>query len=235
MKGCPLKGHDASPCRVRTHWTYLLRVKWVWVPSLIFCQVCVLCKGTCWIIISTANICAIQENPTAKNKICLSKTIPGSVGADVSLFCRRYIWGFVDRSEFALKVGEGSRLRCWLWVLDGLDRSPVEWRLNGSSVQPWQAQISEGSLTLLNATHSMEGNYSCHDDRGTLLQTIKLRLGRKSASAIQESLVFCFNSKRDSFDKICSMFKVWTLWFILSANVQWKVPIPKNLTSSALK
>ncbi|XP_057177114.1 interleukin-11 receptor subunit alpha [Triplophysa rosa] len=57
--------------------------------------------------------------------------------------------------------------------------SPVEWRLNGSSVQPWQAQISEGSLTLLNATHSMEGNYSCHDDRGTLLQTIKLRLGHQ--------------------------------------------------------
>lgn len=58
-------------------------------------------------------------------------------------------------------------------------RSPVEWRLNGSSVQPWQAQISEGSLTLLNATQSMEGNYSCHDDRGTLLQTIKLRLGHQ--------------------------------------------------------
>lgn len=100
-----------------------------------------------------------------------------------------YIWGFFDCSKLALKVGEGSRLRCWLWVLDGLDRSPVEWRLNGSSVQPWQAQISEGSLTLLNATHSMEGNYSCHDVSGTLLQIIKLRLGRKSTLAIQESLV----------------------------------------------
>ncbi|XP_067254422.1 interleukin-11 receptor subunit alpha isoform X1 [Chanodichthys erythropterus] len=53
--------------------------------------------------------------------------------------------------------------------------SLVEWRFNGSSVPPWQTH--EGSLTLLNTTHSMEGNYSCHDERGTLLQSIKLRLG----------------------------------------------------------
>uniref|UniRef100_A0A671PLK5 Interleukin-11 receptor subunit alpha-like n=1 Tax=Sinocyclocheilus anshuiensis TaxID=1608454 RepID=A0A671PLK5_9TELE len=43
------------------------------------------------------------------------------------------------------------------------------------SVPPWQTH--KGSLTLLNTTHSMEGNYSCHDERGTLLQSIKLRLG----------------------------------------------------------
>ncbi|XP_026129021.1 interleukin-11 receptor subunit alpha [Carassius auratus] len=53
--------------------------------------------------------------------------------------------------------------------------SPVEWRFNGSSVPLWQ--IHQGSLTLLNTTHSMEGNYSCHDERGTLLHSIKLRLG----------------------------------------------------------
>uniref|UniRef100_A0A672RRK0 Uncharacterized LOC107554229 n=1 Tax=Sinocyclocheilus grahami TaxID=75366 RepID=A0A672RRK0_SINGR len=53
--------------------------------------------------------------------------------------------------------------------------SPVEWRLNGSSVPPWQTH--KGSLTLLNTTHSMEGNYSCYGERGTLLQSIKLRLG----------------------------------------------------------
>ncbi|XP_051542454.1 interleukin-11 receptor subunit alpha-like [Myxocyprinus asiaticus] len=53
----------------------------------------------------------------------------------------------------------------------------VEWRLNGSSVLPWPKQISKDSLTLLNARHYMEGNYSCHDEKGTLLQTIKLRLG----------------------------------------------------------
>lgn len=58
-------------------------------------------------------------------------------------------------------------------------RSPVEWRLNGSSVQPLQALISEGSLTIQNARQSMEGNYSCHDGSGTLLQTIKLRLGHQ--------------------------------------------------------
>ncbi|XP_051539293.1 ciliary neurotrophic factor receptor subunit alpha-like [Myxocyprinus asiaticus] len=55
--------------------------------------------------------------------------------------------------------------------------SPVEWRLNGSSVLPWPTQISEDLLALLNTRHYMEGNYSCHDERGTLLQTIKLRLG----------------------------------------------------------
>ncbi|XP_030623117.1 interleukin-11 receptor subunit alpha isoform X2 [Chanos chanos] len=55
--------------------------------------------------------------------------------------------------------------------------SLVEWRLNGSSVIPWQTLSSGGSLTLLNAQLSMEGNYTCHDHRGALLQTIKLRLG----------------------------------------------------------
>ncbi|KTG43979.1 hypothetical protein cypCar_00009425 [Cyprinus carpio] len=56
------------------------------------------------------------------------------------------------------------------------DGSPVAWQFNGSSVPAGQTHKS--SLTLLNTTHSMEGNYSCHDERGTLLQSIKLRLGR---------------------------------------------------------
>ncbi|XP_051972397.1 ciliary neurotrophic factor receptor subunit alpha-like [Xyrauchen texanus] len=55
--------------------------------------------------------------------------------------------------------------------------SPVEWRFNGSSVLPWPTQISEDLLALLSTRHYMEGNYSCHDERGTLLQTVKLRLG----------------------------------------------------------
>lgn len=76
----------------------------------------------------------------------------------------------------------------------------MEWRFNGSLVPPWQTH--EGLLTLLNTTHSMEGNYSCHDERGTLLQSIKLRLGRKSNSAIQESLVLCFDAQCVSFDKM---------------------------------
>uniref|UniRef100_A0A8C1Y036 Interleukin 11 receptor, alpha n=2 Tax=Cyprinus carpio TaxID=7962 RepID=A0A8C1Y036_CYPCA len=55
------------------------------------------------------------------------------------------------------------------------DGSLVAWQFNGSSVPAGQTHKS--SLTLLNTTHSMEGNYSCHDERGTLLQSIKLRLG----------------------------------------------------------
>ncbi|XP_066506386.1 interleukin-11 receptor subunit alpha [Hoplias malabaricus] len=52
--------------------------------------------------------------------------------------------------------------------------SPVHWRQNGSSVHPY---TSSETLFLPNTTHSMEGNYSCHNQRGELLQTIRLRLG----------------------------------------------------------
>uniref|UniRef100_A0A672JXZ9 Ig-like domain-containing protein n=1 Tax=Sinocyclocheilus grahami TaxID=75366 RepID=A0A672JXZ9_SINGR len=102
------------------------------------------------------------------------------------------IW--TNEGTFCFYLGQSASGCGWV------RRSPVEWQFNGSSVPPWQTH--KGSLTLLNTTHSMEGNYSCHDERGTLLQSIKLRLGRKSASTIQESLVSCFDSQCDSFDKI---------------------------------
>ncbi|KAL6472845.1 hypothetical protein MHYP_G00190330 [Metynnis hypsauchen] len=56
-------------------------------------------------------------------------------------------------------------------------RSLVHWRQNGSSVRFRQPHTSSSTLVLLNTTHSMEGNYSCHNQRGILLQTIRLRLG----------------------------------------------------------
>ncbi|XP_062411043.1 interleukin-11 receptor subunit alpha isoform X3 [Sardina pilchardus] len=56
-------------------------------------------------------------------------------------------------------------------------RSPVEWRVNGSSVLPPQAVLLDSSLTLPSALISMEGNYSCHDPSGTLIQATRLRLG----------------------------------------------------------
>ncbi|TRY54405.1 hypothetical protein DNTS_023682 [Danionella cerebrum] len=70
--------------------------------------------------------------------------------------------------------GLGSRVT--LTCAGSLIGSPVEWRFNGSSVPPWQTH--EGSLLLLNTTQAMEGNYSCHDEQGALLQSIKLRMGR---------------------------------------------------------
>ncbi|KAI3361991.1 hypothetical protein L3Q82_012339 [Scortum barcoo] len=37
---------------------------------------------------------------------------------------------------------------------------------------------SDGALVLLHADHSAQGNYSCYDDQGLLLHSVRLRLGR---------------------------------------------------------
>nr|XP_055065069.1 interleukin-11 receptor subunit alpha isoform X2 [Misgurnus anguillicaudatus] len=99
---------------------------------------------------------------------CPGGLIVIGITALFSVHIKSEIWtNEVSDVQFG-RLGSRVTLRC-----EGYHgRSPVEWRLNGSSVQ-----ISEGSLTLLNARQSMEGNYSCHDGSGTLLQTIKLRLG----------------------------------------------------------
>ncbi|KAM3874321.1 interleukin-11 receptor subunit alpha [Diretmus argenteus] len=56
-------------------------------------------------------------------------------------------------------------------------RTPVEWRLNHSSTLPWHRVTPDGSLVLLHASQSAQGNYSCYDNRGLLLHAIKLMLG----------------------------------------------------------
>lgn len=58
------------------------------------------------------------------------------------------------------------------------NRTWVEWRLNKSLLLPWHQVTSEGGLDLLEVDLSSEGNYSCHDDQGLMLQTIRLRLGQ---------------------------------------------------------
>lgn len=55
--------------------------------------------------------------------------------------------------------------------------TPVSWRLNRSSALPWHRVTSDGSLVLLQVDQSAQGNYSCHDDRGLLLHSVRLRLG----------------------------------------------------------
>ncbi|XP_035523333.1 interleukin-11 receptor subunit alpha [Morone saxatilis] len=54
---------------------------------------------------------------------------------------------------------------------------PVVWHLNLSSALPWHKVTSDGSLVLLHVDHSAQGNYSCYDNRGLLLHSVKLRLG----------------------------------------------------------
>ncbi|KAM4634575.1 interleukin-11 receptor subunit alpha isoform 1-T3 [Polymixia lowei] len=56
-------------------------------------------------------------------------------------------------------------------------RTPVEWRLNHNSALPWHKVTSDGTLVLLHADQSAQGNYSCYDNRGLLLHSIKLMLG----------------------------------------------------------
>ncbi|XP_041816537.1 interleukin-11 receptor subunit alpha [Chelmon rostratus] len=54
---------------------------------------------------------------------------------------------------------------------------PVVWHLNHSSALPWHKVTSDGSIVLLHVDHSAQGNYSCYDNQGLLLHSVKLRLG----------------------------------------------------------
>lgn len=60
-----------------------------------------------------------------------------------------------------------------------LTRLPVSWHLSHSAVLPWHQVTPNGSLVLLRVNHSAQGTYSCYDNSGRLLRSIKLRLGRK--------------------------------------------------------
>ncbi|XP_070297256.1 LOW QUALITY PROTEIN: interleukin-11 receptor subunit alpha, partial [Salvelinus sp. IW2-2015] len=79
-----------------------------------------------------------------------------------------------------------------------LRRTSVKWRLNRSSMLPWHHRVtSDGHLVLLQADRAAEGNYSCHDDRGRLIRTTRLRLGHPpgllnvSCRVSNHSLVLC--------------------------------------------
>lgn len=56
-------------------------------------------------------------------------------------------------------------------------RTPVVWHLNHSSALPWHQMTSSGSLLLLQVDHSAHGDYSCYDNQGLLVHSVKLRLG----------------------------------------------------------
>lgn len=56
-------------------------------------------------------------------------------------------------------------------------RLPVVWHLNHSSALPWHKVTSDGSLVLQHVDLSAQGNYSCYDNQGLLLHSVKLRLG----------------------------------------------------------
>ncbi|KAK1883439.1 Ciliary neurotrophic factor receptor subunit alpha [Dissostichus eleginoides] len=56
-------------------------------------------------------------------------------------------------------------------------RTPVFWHHNNSAVLPWHKVTSDGTLVLLHVDLSAQGNYSCYDNGGLLLHSVKLRLG----------------------------------------------------------
>ncbi|XP_072309683.1 interleukin-11 receptor subunit alpha [Eucyclogobius newberryi] len=56
-------------------------------------------------------------------------------------------------------------------------RTPVVWHLNHSSELPWHQVTSNGSLILLQTDHSAQGDYSCYDNQGLLVHSLRLRLG----------------------------------------------------------
>ncbi|XP_061603813.1 interleukin-11 receptor subunit alpha isoform X1 [Phyllopteryx taeniolatus] len=58
-----------------------------------------------------------------------------------------------------------------------INRIPVVWHLDDSPALPWHEVTSDGSLVLLHVNLSAQGNYSCYNNQGLLLHSIKLRLG----------------------------------------------------------
>ncbi|MEQ2274600.1 hypothetical protein XENORESO_000881 [Xenotaenia resolanae] len=56
-------------------------------------------------------------------------------------------------------------------------RIPIVWRHNGSSELSWHQVTSDGRLALFRVDQSAQGNYSCYDDTGLLLHSVRLRLG----------------------------------------------------------
>ncbi|XP_033981817.1 interleukin-11 receptor subunit alpha [Trematomus bernacchii] len=61
-------------------------------------------------------------------------------------------------------------------------RTPVVWHHNNSAVLPWHKVTSDGTLVLLHVDLSAQGNYSCYDNGGLLLHSVKLRLGHRPGS-----------------------------------------------------
>ncbi|KAK5851800.1 hypothetical protein PBY51_023327 [Eleginops maclovinus] len=61
-------------------------------------------------------------------------------------------------------------------------RTPVVWHHNNSAVLPWHKLTSDGTLVLLHVDLSTQGNYSCYDNGGLLLHSVKLRLGHRPGS-----------------------------------------------------
>ncbi|XP_069780185.1 interleukin-11 receptor subunit alpha-1-like [Narcine bancroftii] len=54
----------------------------------------------------------------------------------------------------------------------------IQWKVNGSLVgQANNTKVQNGNLVLLMAGLPVEGNYSCHDDTGEMLQCTRLKLG----------------------------------------------------------
>ncbi|XP_015261964.1 PREDICTED: interleukin-11 receptor subunit alpha, partial [Gekko japonicus] len=73
-------------------------------------------------------------------------------------------------------LGKDVTLEC----AGGSPGAVPEWRWKGSPVLPEGSVVQHGQLILPQAELSSEGIYSCHDASGLLLNSVTLRLGRKS-------------------------------------------------------
>lgn len=97
-----------------------------------------------------------------------------------STLCLKLVWilsswtqSWTTEGVYYGKLGSNVTLACGT----SPQRSPVQWRVNHSSVLPWHHVTIDGSLVLFNVNQSAQGNYSCHEDQGPALNTVSLLLG----------------------------------------------------------
>lgn len=114
-------------------------------------------------------------------------------------------------------------------------RIPVVWHLNHSSALPWHRVTSDGSLVLLHVDHSAQGNYSCYDNQGLLLHSVKLRLGRKCCCDLFVLTAPNFSSGVHSVSHCgATAFKMYSLQKTQASFFRVLVPTPSQSLSVQL-
>ncbi|KAM9734794.1 interleukin-11 receptor subunit alpha [Menidia menidia] len=110
-------------------------------------------------------------------------------------------------------------------------RLPVVWHLNNSSVLPWHKVTSDGRLVLLNVAQSAQGDYSCYDNSGLLLHSVRLRLGYPPGELKISCQVPNYTHVRCSWIESVKTFLPANYSAFIWGNVKNRLPCVVNVTS----